>query len=77
MTLFRYLKYQIGIMTPTQMKSLRKKLGLSQHGMSRLMGHSQPAICRWENGTAPMPPFVKAHLIAMAKAYAAKDKVVR
>lgn len=45
-------KHEIrGILTPEELKKLRKKLGLSQTKMSELLGVGKKSYLRWENGS--------------------------
>lgn len=38
-----------------RIKRLRKKLGLSQEALARLLGVSLITVNRWEHGTKPSP----------------------
>lgn len=45
-------KHEIsGLLTPDELKSLRKKLRLTQAGMSNLLGVGKKSYLRWENGS--------------------------
>jgi transcriptional regulator with XRE-family HTH domain len=46
-------------MTPADLKSARKSLGLSQAGLARIVGAaSDRTIRRWEDGSRDIPPHV-------------------
>ena len=38
-------------MSPTNLRKLRERLGLSQQGLARRLGVARATITRWENGT--------------------------
>jgi DNA-binding transcriptional regulator YiaG len=42
-------------MTPTQLKHIRKRLGLTQTGLGDLLGVDRNTITRWEMGLHPIP----------------------
>lgn len=48
-----------------QLKSLRKKHGVSQVSLAQQLGLSQQAICKWENGQSTPDPQTLAKLAAM------------
>lgn len=39
-----------GILAPSQIKAIRKKLGLTQKELEELIGVSSPTVSRWETG---------------------------
>ena len=39
-----------GLLTPDEVKALRKSLGLTQREFERLLGVSSPTVSRWETG---------------------------
>lgn len=41
-------------MTPTQLKSARKRLGLSQPALAKLLGVTRDSIAKWESGRVPI-----------------------
>jgi DNA-binding transcriptional regulator YiaG len=41
-------------MTPTQLKQIRKRLGLTQTGLGILLGVDRNTITRWEMGLHPI-----------------------
>jgi DNA-binding transcriptional regulator YiaG len=47
-------------MTPKQVKSLRKKLGITQSELARKLGVGRSAVNNWERGSqSPLPMAVK------------------
>ncbi len=38
-------------MSPTSLRKLRERLGLSQQGLARRLGVARATVTRWENGT--------------------------
>jgi DNA-binding transcriptional regulator YiaG len=42
-------------MTPTELKAIRAKLGLSQAALAELLGVKRNTVVRWEMGKHPMP----------------------
>jgi DNA-binding transcriptional regulator YiaG len=49
-------------MTPQQLRSLRRKLGLSQRGLAELLDYDLRTIQRWEAGDMPIPKVVELAL---------------
>ena len=49
-------------MTPQQLRSLRRKLGLSQRGLAGLLDYDLRTIQRWEAGDMPIPKVVELAL---------------
>jgi DNA-binding transcriptional regulator YiaG len=49
-------------MTPQQLRSLRRKLGLSQRGLAELLDYDLRTIQRWEGGETPIPKVVELAL---------------
>lgn len=49
-------------MTPTQLKTIRRRLGLSQAALARKLGVSRNTVTRWEMGLHRIP-LMAAHLI--------------
>jgi putative zinc finger/helix-turn-helix YgiT family protein len=46
-------RYKIlGLLTPSELKAIRKKLGLTQEQMANLLNSGNKTYCRWENGTS-------------------------
>jgi putative zinc finger/helix-turn-helix YgiT family protein len=46
-------RYKIlGLLTPAELKSIRKKLDLTQEQMAELLDAGNKTYCRWENGTS-------------------------
>ena len=43
-------------MNPKELRFVRKLMGLSQNGLSRLLGCSDQRIARWENGKTQIDP---------------------
>jgi len=39
-------------MTPTEIRKLRKRMGLSQSSFAKLLGVHEVTVSRWENGAA-------------------------
>jgi putative zinc finger/helix-turn-helix YgiT family protein len=42
----------IGLLTPSELKEIRKKLGYTQEQMAAFLGIGNKTYCRWENGTS-------------------------
>ncbi|MCS6290397.1 MAG: helix-turn-helix transcriptional regulator [Nitrospira sp.] len=43
-------------MTPTDLKTLRSALGLSQQALADRLGVTRNTVTRWEMGLHPIPP---------------------
>ncbi len=41
---------QLGLLTPSEIRSSRERLGLSQHDLQELLGLGGNSLSRWENG---------------------------
>lgn len=41
------------LLSPGEIKAVRKKLGLNQQEFQRMLGVSSPSVSRWENGKVP------------------------
>jgi DNA-binding transcriptional regulator YiaG len=46
------------ISTRDELKEWRRRLGLTQVGLARLLGVSRNAVARWEWGRHPIPPWL-------------------
>lgn len=54
-------------MTPAELRTQRKELGLSQTALASLLGiQRQATISDWENGVHPIPKMVELALRAIA-----------
>jgi putative zinc finger/helix-turn-helix YgiT family protein len=42
----------LGLLTPSELKEIRKKLGYTQEQMAAFLGIGNKTYCRWENGTS-------------------------
>jgi putative zinc finger/helix-turn-helix YgiT family protein len=42
----------IGLLTPSELKEIRKKLGYTQEQVAAFLGIGNKTYCRWENGTS-------------------------
>jgi putative zinc finger/helix-turn-helix YgiT family protein len=42
----------VGLLTPSELKEIRKKLGYTQEQMAAFLGIGNKTYCRWENGTS-------------------------
>jgi putative zinc finger/helix-turn-helix YgiT family protein len=42
----------LGLLTPSELKEVRKKLGYTQEQMAAFLGIGNKTYCRWENGTS-------------------------
>jgi predicted transcriptional regulator len=52
---------------PTQLKSERKRLGLTQKGLAEKIDTTETTIARWERGdSTPLPVFEKAILTMLS-----------
>jgi putative zinc finger/helix-turn-helix YgiT family protein len=52
MDLIQEAKYEhLGLLSPAEIMTLRKKLGKNQEEMADLLGVGRKTYCRWENGT--------------------------
>lgn len=49
-------------MTPAQLKTIRRRLGLSQAALAKKLGVARNTVTRWEMGQHRLPPMA-AHLI--------------
>ncbi len=45
-------------MTPADLKSTRKSLGLSAERLAALVGVTRDAVCKWESGKRPIPKWL-------------------
>ena len=45
------LRQQEGLLSPGEIRTIRTRLGLSQHGFERLLGVGPKTVVRWEKGT--------------------------
>jgi len=46
-------KYEaVGLLTPSELKEIRKKLGYTQEQMAAFLGIGNKTYCRWENGAS-------------------------
>ena len=54
-------------LSPRLVKSLRRRLGLSQIGLARLVGVSAPAVAHWEGGKTAPKGQNRATLIGLRK----------
>jgi DNA-binding transcriptional regulator YiaG len=59
-------------MNPDELKSWRRKWGLTQTGLAEVLGVSNMAVARWEWGTRRIPPFL--HLALKAMEYQFKER---
>ncbi len=46
-------------MTPADLKSARKSLGLSAERLAALVGVTRDAVCKWESGARPIPRWLE------------------
>jgi transcriptional regulator with XRE-family HTH domain len=54
-------------MTPAELKTARKELGLSAQAFARLIGvHDGRTVRRWESGGAPIPSLLPRYLATRA-----------
>jgi putative zinc finger/helix-turn-helix YgiT family protein len=42
----------VGLLTPSELKEIRRKLGYTQEQMATFLGIGNKTYCRWENGTS-------------------------
>jgi len=42
----------LGLLTPSELKEIRKKIGYTQEQMAAFLGIGNKTYCRWENGTS-------------------------
>jgi DNA-binding transcriptional regulator YiaG len=49
-------------MTPDEFRQALERLGLTQVGLSRLIGVEQRTARRWASGATPIPPSIAAML---------------
>jgi len=61
-------------MKGSQMKAARKKLGLTQVKMCRLLGVSRATLARWEAGQIPVPHAVEMLVPRLVKEAEEKGK---
>ena len=54
-------------LSPRLIRTLRKRLGLSQVALARLVGVSAPAVAHWEAGNSAPKEQNRAHLVALRK----------
>jgi DNA-binding transcriptional regulator YiaG len=54
-------------LSPRLIRTLRKRLGLSQVALARLVGVSAPAVAHWEAGNSAPKGQNRAHLVALRK----------
>ena len=79
MALAREYARRSGLLTPSEVREIRKSLGLTQGEFERMVGVSTPTVCRWERGSSLQPrstdlllrmirdvPGVAEHLVSMA-----------
>ncbi len=52
-------------MNPNELKTWRKKLGLSQEKLARLLGSHRVSIAQWETGRRGIPSFLPLALEAL------------
>jgi transcriptional regulator with XRE-family HTH domain len=45
-------------MTPIQLRTARRSLGLSQSGLAERLGVDVMTISRWERGASSIPPYL-------------------
>jgi transcriptional regulator with XRE-family HTH domain len=57
-----------------QMKAARKRLGLTQMKMCRLLGVSRATLARWEAGESPIPHAVELLVPRLVKEAEEKGK---
>ncbi len=50
---YRIYAKRHGLVTPEQIKEIRKKYGLNQELFARILGISRPRLARYENGSLP------------------------
>lgn len=43
----------MGLLTPTEIRKIRKRFGLNQQDFERVLGVSTPSVSRWETGKVP------------------------
>jgi len=55
-------------MTPTELKTLRARLGLSQRELARELGVATMTVARWEQGVHPISPRTRKTLSLLARA---------
>ena len=46
-------------MTPAELKSARKSLGLTVKQFASVVGVTRDAVCKWESGARPIPRYVE------------------
>ena len=56
------------MMTPAELKSARKSLGLTAEQFAKVIGVTRDAVCKWESGKRPIPRSVELliYLISLA-----------
>ena len=54
-------------MTPEELKAFRRKHGLSQEDLARLLGIEQSAVSHWETGRRKIPPYLFELLVCLEK----------
>lgn len=56
-----------GKMTPSQLRKIRLRLGLTQARLGEVIGRSQKTILRWEGGKTAMPHWAAEKINTMKK----------
>lgn len=54
-------------MTPTALKQLRRRLGLTQAGLADRIGVQRNTVVRWEMGLNPIPQWAVNFLALLTK----------
>lgn len=54
-------------MTPTELRTRRQALGLSQHKLARALGVTAKTVAAWEQGVHPAPPYLALALEALER----------
>lgn len=44
---------RVGLLTPCEIKQIRKKYGINQQEFEKILGISTPSVSRWETGRVP------------------------
>lgn len=62
---------------PEVYRTARAVLGVKQHELAALLGCAHETLCRWENGSAPMPRAMQLALVTLADAAVRRTGCVR